>query len=137
ISRLAIGLSLMALAKVAFRYTLIGPLTPAVVLLFSIVDAAMIVVLTPWASMGRPRPPRSRIYRRALFVAFVSTLVLALVNLLLQVPLIYYGSADALEAVLRILFEALPRSFFISPLGGLAVMLVASAVGWGWLKLRL
>ena len=55
----------------------------------------------------------------------------------IAVPLIYYGSSDTLEALLRIVLEALPRSFFINPLGGLAVMLLASAVGWGWLKLRL
>ncbi|HEY3110572.1 MAG TPA: hypothetical protein VGL23_17570 [Chloroflexota bacterium] len=136
-ARLATGLALLAITKIAFRYALIGAFTPVLVQVFSIVDAAAIVILTPWASMGRPLPRRNRIYRRALLVAFVSTLVLALVNLLLQVPLIYYGSTDTLEALLRILFEALPRSFFISPLGGLAVMLLASAVGWAWLKLRL
>jgi hypothetical protein len=135
-ARLATSLALLAFTKIAFRYALIGAFTPALVQVFSIVDAAAIVILTPWASMGRP-PPRKRLYRRALLVALVSTLVLALVNLLLQVPLIYYGSTDTLEALLRILFEALPRSFFINPLGGLAVMLLASAVGWGWLKLRL
>jgi hypothetical protein len=136
-ARLATVLALLALAKIAFRYLVLGAFTPQHVVFFTIVDAAAIVILTPWASMGRPLPRRNRVYRRALLVAFVSTLVLALVNLLLQVPLIYYGSIDALEALLRILFVALPRSFFISPLGGLAVMLLASAVGWAWLKLRL
>src|SRR5919202_4294152 len=99
-ARLATGLVLMSVMKIAFRYTLIGAFTPAVVLFFSILDAAMVVVMTPWASMGRP-PPRRGLYRRALFVALVSTLVLAFVNLLLQLPLIYYGSADAPEGTLR------------------------------------
>src|SRR3989442_12505848 len=93
-ARLVTGLALLALAKIAFRYALIGAFTPVLVQIFSIVDAAAIVILTPWASMGRPLPPRKRIYRRALLVAFVSTLPLALVNRLLQVPLISHGSTQ-------------------------------------------
>jgi hypothetical protein len=137
LARLLTGLALVTVIKIAVRYVAIGPFTPPAVLLFSIVDAATTVVLTPWASMGRPLPARNRAFRRALVVAFVSTLWLALVNLGLQAPGIYGGSMDGLEALLRIGLTAFPRSFFINPIGGLFVMLIAAAAGWAWLKFRL
>ena len=137
LARLATGLTLLAATKILVRYIFIGPLTPPIVLAFSIVDAAMTIMLTPWAAMGQPLPRRRRIYRRALLVAAASTLALALVNLLLQVPGVYGGAIDLPEALLLIALVALPRSFFINPIGGLVVMLLASGVGWAWLKLRL
>src|SRR5690242_4452623 len=100
LARLATGLTLMAATKILVRYIFIGPLTPPIVLAFTIVDAAMTVVLTPWAAMGTPLPRRKNIFRRALLVAAVSTLVLALVNLLLQVPGVYGGAIDLAEALL-------------------------------------
>jgi hypothetical protein len=143
VARLVTGLALVALFKIVVRYTLIGTFTPAVVLLFAIVDTAMILVMVPWASMGRPLPVRGRALLRALLVAFASTLVLALVNTMLQIPQIYGKSADLFEVVFRIGFEAFPGSFFPSPLGGsnlfggLLVALIATLVGWVWMSLRL
>jgi hypothetical protein len=137
LSRLLTGLALVAAIKIAVWWKGIGAFTPPAVLLFSIVDAATTIVMTPWASMGRPLPPRNRALRRALFVAFVSTLSLALVNLGLQAPGIYNGAMDGAEALLLLVFIALPRSFFINPIGGLIVMLIASAAGWAWLRIRL
>ena len=136
-ARLVTGLALMTLIKVGIRYTLIGAFTPPAVLLFSIIDAAMTIVMTPWASMGRPLAPRNRALPRALLVATVSSLVLALVNTALQAPNIYYGSLDLIEAVLRLALEAFPRSFFINPIGGIVVILISTAVGWAWMQLRL
>ena len=142
VARLVTGLTMMTLLKVAFRYLVIGPFTPAVVFLFAIVDAAMTIVMTPWVSMGRPLPARRAIYRRALLVAAVSTVVLALVNTALQVPSVAATSTDTLEVILRLALDAFPRSFFPSPvgpnlIGGLVVVLIASATGWAWMKLRL
>src|SRR5690349_7249781 len=137
VARLATGLVLLGVVKLVVGWAVIGALTPPAIQLFTIVDAAMTVVLTPWAAMGLPLPKRRNIYRRALLVAAVSTFVLALVNLLLQVPGVYGAALDLTEALLMIVLVALPRSFFVNPIGGLLVMLLASGVGWAWLKLRL
>src|SRR5438132_3516406 len=116
--RLLIVIGLMAVFKIVFRYTLIGAFTPAVVLLYTIIDAAAAVVITPWVSMGRPLATRETALRRAGLVAAAILVSVGVVNTILQVPLLVaQSSGDVMLASLRVLLEGVPQSFLLGPIG--------------------
>jgi hypothetical protein len=128
----------MAVFKIVFRFTMIGAFTPAVVLLYTIIDAAAAIVITPWVSMGRPLPSRESSMRRAATVAGLMLLSVGIVNTLLQVQLIMaQSSGDLVLSALRVALEGVPQSFLLGPIGAVFLWGLATAIGWAWVKLRL
>src|SRR5438552_781564 len=136
--RLLLAIGVMAAFKIVFRFTMIGAFTPAVVLLYTIIDAAAAIVITPWAAMGRPLPTRGPSMRRPGVLAAVILLAIGVVNTLLQIPLIAaQSSGDAVLTALRVLLEAVPQSFLLGPIGAVFLWGLATAIGFVWMRLRL
>ena len=131
----------MLVLKIVFRVLLVGAFTPTVITLFTIVDSAMVMLATPWASLGVPRPERSRALRRVLGVSITLLFFCGLVNLMLQLPLLAASSSDTVLLVIRIFIEAIPQSVLngpaLGPVWAVFVWLIAAGVGYGWLMVRL
>ena len=136
-SRLAIVLGAMFALKLVARFTLIGAFTDGAIQFFAIVDAVVILIASPWVAAGPPQPTRATAHSRALRTALVLVLGLWAMNLALQFPLMMARSSDALEAVLRLLTAGVGNAVLAGPIGAVVLFVLASALGWGWLMLRL
>jgi hypothetical protein len=136
VGRLAIVLVAMLALKLIARFTLIGAFTDAAIQFFAIVDAVVIVLGSPWAASGAPKPTRALARSRALKTAVTLTFGFWAMNVALQFPLMLNRSSDALEAVLRLLSAGLSNAVLAGPVGAVALVLLGTAIAWVWLLLR-